>query len=427
MRRGDGEETGIVVTAAASAIRGLAPDSAVRPRDVGELSGFLRDGSGPVVPVGGGTRLGLGGPLAADRFTALDLTGLDRVIEHAVDDLTITLEPGVTLARLSALLREKGQWIPLDPAFPEEATVGGLVATAAWGPLRPFGETPRRHLIGIAVVDGKGVLRRAGGRLVKNVAGYDMMKLHTGALGTLGVIVELSFRVRPLPEAERLLLGRAADTRAIAALLADVNRSDLEPSTFVVYDTATAAELHGDAALASPLGVAAGFLGFSEDVTLCVDEFSRMAKAAGITLEHRLEDAAAADFRRRLAWHPNPGDLELRAHALPSATFDLLHELSTALEPGADRPLFFIAHPTVGAVRVLAPSGNRVAAGGIRSARETIGKHGGHLIVETCPDALAREVDVWGSPGPGGGIMAGLRKALDPDRRFNPGRFAEGA
>lgn len=415
------------MTPAAPVIRGLTPASVERPRDVGELSGLLRDGSGPVVPVGGGTRLGLGGPLAAGRFTALDLTGLDRVIEHAVEDLTITVEPGVTLARLSALLRDKGQWIPLDPAFPEEATVGGLVATAAWGPLRPFGETPRRHLIGIAVVDGRGVLHRAGGRLVKNVAGYDMMKLHTGALGTLGVIVEMSFRVRPLPEAERLLLGRADDTRAIAALLADLNRSDLEPSTFVVYDTATAAELHGDAGFASPLGIAAGFLGFAEDVTLCVDEFSRMARAAGLTLEHRLEEGAAVDFRRRLAWHPDPGDLELRAHALPTATFDLLRELSTALGPdGNDRPLFFIAHPTVGAVRVLASAGNRFSADGIRSARETIGKHGGHLIIETCPDALAREIDVWGSPGPGAGIMAGLRQALDPDRRFNPGRFAEG-
>jgi glycolate oxidase FAD binding subunit len=414
------------MTAGGPEIRGLPPASVVRPPGLEELSLLLRDGTGAVVPVGGGTRLGLGGPLEAGSYTAIDLTGLDRVIEHAVDDLTITVEPGITLERFSEILREKGQWIPLDPPFPERATVGGLVATAAWGPLRPFGETPRRHLIGIAVVDGQGVLHRAGGRVVKNVAGYDMMKLHTGALGTLGIVVEMSFRVRPLPETEMLLLGRADDMQSIAAAARDVNRSDLEPSTFVVYDSGTAAELHGDARLASPLGIAVGFLGFAEDVALCVDEFSRLARSAGITLEHRLEDKAAAGFRRRLAWAPDPGDLELRAHGLPTGTFDLLSDLSTALEPGRDdRPLFFVAHPTIGAVRVLAPAGSRVSADSIRSARKTVAGRGGHLIIETCPDRLAREVDVWGDPGGGGALMAGLRTALDPGRRFNPGRFAE--
>jgi glycolate oxidase FAD binding subunit len=382
-----------------------------------------------VVPVGGGTRLHLGGFLDAPSFAAVDLARLDRVVDHAADDLTITVEPGITLARLGQVLAAHGQWIPLDPPFPETATVGGMVATGASGPLRPAGETPRRHLIGIAVMDGAGVVHRAGGRVVKNVAGYDLMKLQTGALGTLGLIVEMSFRVHPLPEMEVLRIGRAEGAGRLADLARRINKSDLEPSVFVACDSGTAAEMHGDTRFAAPIGVAIGFLGFREDVEWCERELERLAAEAGLVLEHRAAGSAAAALRGRLRLNPAPGEVELRSHGLPTTTFDRLHALVPAPDvsrAGAGNLLWFLACPRSGTVRVLHPAGAAPDATTVTAARRAVAAHGGSLVVEACPDDLAREVDVWGPPGSGLELMAGLKKALDPDRRFNPGRFAGG-
>jgi glycolate oxidase FAD binding subunit len=411
-------------------VRGLAAAAIHSPANIEDLSAFLRGSKGAVVPVGGGTRLGLGGALRAESFAAVDLTGLNRVIDHAVDDMTITVEPGITLAELSRVLAAHGQWIPLDPPFPERATAGGMVATAAWGPLRPFGETPRRHLIGIAVLDGGGRLIRAGGRVVKNVAGYDLMKLHSGALGTLGVLVELTFRVKPLPEAEVLLLGLASDLGAVAGLAGKLNRSDLEPSVFLVYDSGTALEMHGDVKLSSALGLVIGFLGFQEDVTWCAEQLERLAGEEGIRLEHRLEGSAAGAFRATLRLNPASGEVELRAAGPPSRTFDLLRALEAPRVPStrdSAGPLrWFLAHPSLGVVRVLYAASGSPEARDLVAARRAVEACGGRMIVEACPDSLAREAEIWGSAGSGFELMSGLKDALDPDRRFNPGRFAGG-
>ncbi len=403
-KTGPGE--GAAPRAAAVTLLGRSPSEFVRPNDRNELTAFLRDTSGPVVPFGGGTRLGLGAPLDAERFTAVDLTGLDRIVDHAAEDLTVTVEAGVTLAALRSTLAARNQWLPLDPLHPEAATVGGMVATGAWGPLRPFGETPRRHLIGISVMDDSGTITRAGGRLVKNVAGYDLMKLHTGALGSLGLIVEMSFRVQPKPETEVLLTAEIGGAAGAAEFAAALRRSDVEPGLFLVHDE----DLH------------VGLLGFREDVARKEVRLGEIAEAAGLVFDARYERADAAERRARLFRAIPDGGVELRLSVLPTRLFALLEKVDAAGLLELHREL----HPESGVLRVLAAPPNVPAPPAIAALRRHAEELDGHLVVECAPGVAAPDIDPWGSPGAGAPLMAALKKALDPERRFNPGRVAGG-
>lgn len=173
-----------------------------------------------VVPWGGGFGQTYG-YVPVRPYHLLALNGLNRILAVEPGDLTVTVEAGATLGQVQAALAEHGQFLPLDPPHSETATIGGILATDAWGPSRLGFGTARDWLIGIAVVDGQGRRVQGGGKVVKNVTGYDLPKLHTGALGTLGVIVEATFKVAPLPEASRgLLLTMPTNKNKQAAFLA---------------------------------------------------------------------------------------------------------------------------------------------------------------------------------------------------------------
>lgn len=191
-------------------VLGREPGQVVRPGSQEEARDVVAQASADgktVVPWGGGTGQTFGYlPKSAD--VLLDLSGLNRVVAVEPGDLTITVEAGVTLDAVQEALAMHGQFLPLDPAHPAQATMGGIVATNAWGASRLGFGTVRDWLIGIAVVDGEGRRVKGGGKVVKNVTGYDLPKLHVGALGTLGVVVEATFKTAPLPESSRgFLLG----------------------------------------------------------------------------------------------------------------------------------------------------------------------------------------------------------------------------
>ncbi|CAN5262895.1 FAD-binding oxidoreductase [soil metagenome] len=183
-------------------IDGFGPLSVHRPAtvaDVGTLVKQQRAAKQGIYPVGGRTQLDFG-LVPTKPGIALDMTALNKVIDYPARDMTITVEAGITLAELQAVLAKEGQWLPLDAPHPERSTLGGLVATNTSGPRRLGYGTLRDFVIGISFINDNGDEIKGGGRVVKNVAGYDLMKLHTGALGTLGVITQLTLKVRPKPE-----------------------------------------------------------------------------------------------------------------------------------------------------------------------------------------------------------------------------------
>jgi glycolate oxidase FAD binding subunit len=348
---------------------------------------------------------------------------LARVIEHEPGDLTVTAEAGLTLGALQDILRARGQWLSLDPPDAERATLGGLIAANAAGPRRHLYGTVRDLLIGVTVVTADGSVVRGGGKVVKNVAGYDLPKLFIGSWGTLGVVVEATFKLRPVPDDERLVavsFDRLKDAgAAVRALLG----GDLIPNAIELLDPGAAAAL----GLGSEVTLVVGFDGLREQVDWQIAALATHIGPLGGRDVTALPPAT---------W-PRLATLGRDAFASPAAlmTFSVLPTLVVdTMEQGAQaarqRGLSsaWTAHAGVGAVTGALLAGREPAsvASVLSDWRTIAGAGGGHAILTWAPLAVKSQVPVWGEPGPAGRIMQRIKAQLDPNNGLNPGRFVAG-
>src|SRR5262245_51035670 len=229
------------VTPTLSPADDLATMPLCEPGDVAEVGEVVRRAAAEgqaVFPVGGRTALDLGLP-PAKPGVALDTRRLERVIDYPARDMTITVQAGLTVAKLQAILAGERQRLPIDVPRPERATVGGILATNTSGPRRYGWGTLRDYVIGISVINDEGHEVKAGGRVVKNVAGYDLCKLYVGSLGTLGVITQVTFKLRPLPE-EQALFAFACSAEDLADVLTQLHASRTRPVCVEVLNPAAA-------------------------------------------------------------------------------------------------------------------------------------------------------------------------------------------
>jgi len=408
-------------------IEGRTPEAAVFPGSVDEVAaviGLAADAARPVTPWGGGTAASVGMP-AAPAGLVLGLRRLSRLLEHEPGDLTASVEAGMTVEAFQTALRGRGQWVSLDPADARLATLGGVLATNASGPRRHLYGTARDLLIGVTVVTADGTVVRGGGKVVKNVAGYDLPKLFVGSYGTLGVIVEATVKLRPLPDHERLVcipFDRLKDAgAAVRALLA----SDLIPNAIELLDAPAGAALGAE----SP-ALVVGFDGLREQVDWQCAELNRLAVACGGQEGRplpddawpRLETAARAAFPVAAA--------VMSFSVLPSQVADLMEQ-----GPGGARARglasAWAAHAGVGVVRAAVGSDVRpkepsAIAAVLREWRELARAGGGHGMLEWAPLAVKSQVPVWDDPGAAGRIMERIKAQLDPRNILNPGRFVAG-
>lgn len=206
-----------------------------RPATVAELQSVVRE-SPALYPVGGRTTLDVGFP-PTKPGVAVDLTALSAVVDYPARDMTITVQAGITVAALQAELAKEGQWLPVDVANPERATIGGAVALNKSGPRRFGFGTLRDYVIGISFVADDGSDVKAGGRVVKNVAGYDLMKVQVGAVGSLGVLTQVTLKVKPKPEASAAL-AFGVTTGELAAVLDQLHASKSRPVAVEVLNRA---------------------------------------------------------------------------------------------------------------------------------------------------------------------------------------------
>jgi len=225
--------------------------------------------------------------------TRTDLSGMVRVLEHTPEDMTVTVQAGCTLAVLQAALAQRGQWLPIDPPFPDRLTIAALLDSNASGPRRCGHGTIREHLIGLRVALADGRLIRSGGKVVKNVAGYDVLKLFLGAHGTLGVIVEATFKLLPLHETEAFVCHPCPSLEEAETLLNAVFESDLAPSVLDLHNLPPFARPGGSCVVLGFSGTradvdwqlaSAAHLGFSQPATLDYDA----ALQEGSAPPHRL-------------------------------------------------------------------------------------------------------------------------------------------
>lgn len=220
--------------------------------------------------------------VAGTRVSGFDLRALNRVIEYAPEDMTVTVEAGMTLTTLKAELARHGQWLPIDPPCPDRLSIGTLLATNASGPRRYGYGTIRDWLIGLKVVLADGRLIKSGGKVVKNVAGYDLAKVFIGSRGSLGVIVEATFKLRPLPEAERFVQARCESLKAAAARIESIVESDITPIVFDLH------RLPAEDPRFSAVLVL-GFAGSHEEVEWQIDEARRTGVSEPTGLDYEAE------------------------------------------------------------------------------------------------------------------------------------------
>jgi glycolate oxidase FAD binding subunit len=401
------------------AVDGVVPAWVVRPGDVAEVQACVRAAAAEgaaLVASGLGAHLDMGAP--PSRCTLrLGLDRLARVVDHQAGDMTVTAEAGCPLAVLADALSAAGQWLPLDPPRPGSTTVGGLIAANLSGPLRASQGRVRDLLIGIRTVGADGALVASGGRVVKNVAGYDLPKLHVGALGTVGVIVEATFKVRPRPEREEavVIACRSVEVAAEAALA--VMSGNVSPLWLELAGPGGLPEGPGDGA-----AVVVGLAGIAEEVHEERVRTMDLARARGLGA---LTVADGAALRTRLAdFAVEPAGAVLRAGVLPTEIGGLVAEV-TARGRASGAPLRCLAHAASGVVRIAVPRPDAVAPL-VAVFRAGLEARGGSLVVERAGTAVKAEVDVWGDAGPGMGLMRRVKAAFDPSGVLAPGRFVGG-
>lgn len=406
------------------AAAGVVPRYVIQPGSGAEVAAAVHAagrGGLALIPAGHPTHLDVGAP--PRRYdAALTTRRLDRILAHDAGDMTVTVEAGVSLGALATALAAARQWLPLDPARACDMTVGGLIAADRSGPARFGYGKVRDWLIGVKVVTADGQLVKGGGRVVKNVAGYDLPKLFAGSFGTLGVIVEATFKVLPLPEREALFVWPAPALAEALARAAAVLGSSVFPIVLEALNE-PAAETLGLAAGACVVVACAGS-------AACLDEQERRIASLSGGGARRLSEQQGLGLRRALADFSQPAAedaLVARLSGLPTVLAALLPEVDAVAQ--ARHTIAEIAAHAGSGVAWCQFLGGRGAdalaglAGGLRAAAR---ERGAWIVFESVPPALRGRIDPWGFGAPALRLMAGVKHALDPDGMFSPGRFVGG-
>jgi glycolate dehydrogenase FAD-binding subunit len=410
-------------------IDGREPKDVVFPESVEQAAGMVYTAAEhrrAVSPVGTGAFLYVGGLLRRYDL-ALCLQRIDRIIDYQPTDMTVSVEAGMPLARLQQILGGQSQWLPIDPPVPERVTVGGLIAMNLSGPSRLSQGTVRDFLIGIKVIRADGTVIKSGGRVVKNVAGYDLAKLYCGSFGTLGVIAEATFKIRPRPETQRVYsVGFPSAEQAMEVALRILG-TELQPA---FLELANCDPSEGQGADTSPYRLFVGFAGITEEVTYQQNRLREILGESGGEMR-TWEGGRAQSLVTALQDFPVSGEATLRCKVslLPAQ----LAALCKALEEEARvRNL---------SAQLVARAGNGIAYCRLTQTenlpqekllsfvdwlRILAKKLGGYLVIEAIDPALKDRVDVWGYVGNSFPLMKRLKQTLDPQGILNPGRFVGG-
>jgi glycolate oxidase FAD binding subunit len=401
------------VSAPPDSIAGVVPKDVFVPGTIADAASRIAESerAGEAVGIiGGGTDIELGSP--PRRLDLLIRTEkLGRIVEHAPSDQIMAVEAGTTLAYVQDVAGAHGQRLAIDPPLPDRATIGGIVAANAFGPLRTRYGSIRDLIIGISIIRPDGVIARGGGKVVKNVAGFDLPKLMVGSLGTLGMIATATFRLHPLPESSETLLLKKRSPAAVRELMADLRRAQLEPAAVVAIADGAAFD------------VAVRFEGFRAGVVAQRERLFQQHQAGGCDVL----DAGAA----RQVWMRHDdirvnGSLKLK-FAAPLWAVDVVSGSVAAPLLGTMNGGGFVWYPLTGIGFITGtPLDEQKVAIEIERAREHLVLAGGTLTVAATPASIRGELDVWGDAGPALSLMQATKHRFDPAGRFAPGRFVGG-
>jgi len=401
------------------------------PATVSELARLLAANSSgprrPVFPVGGRTALGFG--FGVDP-ASLELTTsrLDRVIDYPARDMTVTVEAGCRVSELQNQLKPEGQRLPVDVPLAHRATLGGAIASNAAGPRRFGLGTLRDYVIGIGCVTVEGRSFKAGGRVVKNVAGYDLCKLMVGSGGTLAVVTEVTLKLKPLPEASAIGFACFDRGETVQDLLGDLATSRARPVAIELLgpkaSRQVAAESRHDLP-SGPLLLGIGLEGSRDEVQWQVEVIDREMRQGGAGGVAWFRDAQTAKVWSALTDYQVgvEAPVTIRAALLPSRTVEFV---IAAIDAG----VAVQAHAGNGVVHGHLPDDTLDAAAAesvIHPLRELAADGGGQVIVERCEAGWVDQLEMWGPRRDDWSLMEALKREFDPGGLLSPGRGVDGA
>lgn len=385
-----------------------------KPVDALECARMLAEASAlgrAVTPVGGGTALNLGN-LPERVELMISTEGLSGIIDYEPTDLVLSVGAGARFGDVQAILAEHGQRLPIDPPGGPAATIGGLIATARWGPLRYSAGTLRDLLIGISVAHPSGTLTKAGGMVVKNVSGYDMPRLYLGSLGTLGIITSANFKVLPRPRAEATIL--AAHDRAEAAF-AFASRLHVAREPIAALEVVQRA---------GAWTVAVRVEGRDQTVEMVR---RRISAEAPEDISHFDSEASAAWWADFVSHH-SPQDPKtsvlVRCGVRPKDTATLALGIIAAMANVGVTVPYLAASPGIGTVLAELKLGADGSAEMLADVQTLLLGIADAVTIVVAPSLWKRGIDIWGRLPDGFEVMASLRQQFDPSRTINPGRFA---
>lgn len=389
-------------------IDGVIPENIAEPGSAGELATVLKmcwEAGRCVIPRGSGSKLGWGNPPKAAQLI-ISTRRLNKLVEHAWGDMTATVEAGCAFADFQRVLAQHGQRLALDPLWPEQATIGGILASNDSGALRTRFGSLRDLIIGVTLALPDGSLAKSGGKVVKNVAGYDLAKLATGSLGTLGVITQAIFRLHPVPSHARSISFTFQGSREMMAAILSVLDSQLVPAGVQIR-----------AASASPPNIDILF----EGTALGCDAQAQQADSIVSARSANASDASVWSARQRL-FEESLNTAVCKVSLLPAEFGRLLDDLSRQSQALSFSWRLVAQAVGVGLLRVEASSMDGLLQA-ILDLRTKLESSAGSLVILDCPRELKNSMDVWGSPGDALPLMKNIKAQFDPTGVMNPGRF----
>lgn len=352
------------------------------------------------------------GKITQDIQLVVSTQKCDRLIEHAVGDLTVTVEAGMKLADLQSKLRSHHQFLPLDAHDPD-ATLGGIVATADAGSWRQRYGGVRDLLLGLSFVRADGEIAKAGGRVVKNVAGYDLMKLFTGAYGTLGVITQLTFRLYPLITTSQtiLLTGKA---KQIAQATQTIRNSGLTPTAMDLLSATVIEQLNIGSNIGSNIGLMIRWQTIPESIEQQILQVQAIAKQLDLvtsTYQAELEEKLWQNCAAITSVPQSPAAVICKIGIAPAATVGLLSQISEGNTA--------IIHAASGIGKLQLRGDYEL----VTQMRSYCQQNQGFLTILDAPQTLKQQIDLWGYSGNALKTMQVIKNQFDPQNILNPGRF----
>jgi glycolate oxidase FAD binding subunit len=394
---------------AGDGVEGAQPQLVVAPANEAELAAVLRcanDAGIAVIPRGGGTKMGWGNrPVRGELI--LSTARLSRVLDHAWADLTVSVEAGCTWQTLQETLAQHGQRLALDPLWPERTTVGGVLSTSDSGALRLRFGALRDLIIGVTIALPDGTLASSGGRVVKNVAGYDLPKLVTGAFGTLGIITRAIFRLYPVCAQSRTVSFTTSSLDEMQSKVLAIQDSKLAHVALQIRCGSGNGPPAGDVLLeGTEAGIAA--------------QLAQLQKISGPFREQRSAIWAA---RENLWNNPGENSVVTRTSMLPASFAKTVRGVSQSAAQNQVTWTGVFQATGLGCIRL---DGDAVRlASLLKEQRAAVEAEGGSLVILDRPKDL-RSFDAWGSGGDALPLMRALKQRLDPKNTLNPGRFVGG-